>query len=84
MLHYVAAVVAVGLTGVALCRQCPWTMSAVPFAAYLFAWLGHVMIERNHPATWRYPWWSLRAEGRMVRLALTGRLAAELRAHRLD
>ena len=78
-MHYLAAATAVALLVIALCAACPWTMMSVPVAAYLLAWTGHALVERNRPATWRYPLWSLRAEFRMVGLGLTGRLNAELR-----
>ena len=49
---------------------------AIP-AAYACAWFGHFFLEGNRPATWRYPLWSLRAEFRMCRMALTGQLRGE-------
>ncbi len=79
VMHYLAAITAVTLLVIACCAACPWTMMSVPIAAYLLAWLGHALIERNRPATWRYPVWSLRAEVRMVTLAVRGRLGDELR-----
>ena len=45
---------------------------------YAFAWVGHFFVEHNRPATFQHPLWSFRADFRMLRLALLGRLGPEL------
>ena len=48
-------------------------------AGYGPAWIGHFFFEKNKPATFQYPAWSLRADFRMYAMTWTGRIADELR-----
>lgn len=56
-----------------------WFLAAVPFVGYGFAWAGHYFFEKNHPATFRYPFWSLAAELQMFALMCMGRMNREVR-----
>jgi hypothetical protein len=42
----------------------------VPIVGYSFSWLGHFIAEKNTPATFKYPLWSLRADFKMFYLTL--------------
>lgn len=55
-----------------------WLLAGLA-SAYGSAWMGHAMFEKNTPATFSHPLWSVRGDLRMVRMALTGTLDAELR-----
>lgn len=43
------------------------------FVGYAFAWFGHFFIEKNTPATFTYPVYSLMGDFRMVYETLTGK-----------
>ncbi len=47
----------------------------MPVAGYGFAWVGHFIFEKNRPATFTYPWMSLKGDGVMFRDILTGKIS---------
>jgi len=77
-LHYAGTSMVVLIALAAIVTGAWWLLLALPIAGYGFAWAAHYRVERNRPATFTHPWWSLRADFRMWWLWLTGRLAPEL------
>jgi len=77
-LHYVGTAIVIILAVATVATQNWWLLLALPVAGYFFAWIAHFRVERNRPATFTYPLWSLFADFRMFFLWLTGRLGGEL------
>jgi hypothetical protein len=77
-LHYAGTslVIAIALFA-AITGRWLWLL-AIPVAGYGFAWIAHFKVEKNRPATFTYPLWSLAADFRMWWLWVTGRLQPEL------
>ena len=44
---------------------------------YAFAWFGHFFVEKNRPASFKYPFWSFISDFKMIGLMLAGRMSAE-------
>jgi hypothetical protein len=76
-LHFVGTSLVYGIVALAAASSIRWLVLA-PFVGYGFAWVGHFLVERNRPATFTYPLWSLRGDFRMHARMLTGRLNADL------
>jgi len=55
-----------------------WWLAVYPLLAYGAAWGSHFLIEKNRPATFQYPLWSLRGDFKMFYLMLTGKLEQEI------
>jgi hypothetical protein len=76
-----AAAIAIVLAAI---ERRPGLLLLAAVLVYSFAWVGHFFIERNRPATFQYPLWSLVADWKMWLFRLTGRLPAELRRHGIE
>lgn len=50
-----------------------WWLVLVPIGGYAFAWVGHFFFERNKPATFQYPLYSLASDFILFWHILTGR-----------
>ena len=45
---------------------------------YAFAWFAHFVVEKNKPASFRFPFWSFISDFKMMAYMATGRMAAEV------
>ncbi|MBV1814844.1 DUF962 domain-containing protein [Pseudomonas viridiflava] len=51
-----------------------WLLALLPVAGYGFAWAGHFFFEKNRPATFKHPFYSLLGDFVMYRDMLLGRV----------
>lgn len=51
---------------------------AIPLLGYGFAWAGHYFLEKNKPATFTYPFYSLASDFLMFWHILTGQIGKKL------
>ena len=56
----------------------PWLLPAVPVCGYFFAWVGHFLVEKNRPATFTYPLFSLIGDFHMYALMWQARMDSEV------
>ena len=80
-LHFFGTLLGLALLAAAVVAWDWRLLIAALVAGYGFAWLGHIFIEKNRPATFRYPLWSFVSDFRMLDCWLAGRLAGELARH---
>ncbi len=77
-IHYLAGIAALGLFVSWILTLNVVLLLLVPIAGYGLAWAAHFCVEHNHPATWGYVWWSLRAEFKMLGLGVMGKMCREV------
>ncbi len=73
-LHFTGTSIAVALLITAAITQRSWLVAVALVQGYAFAWVGHYFFERNKPATFRYPAFSLMGDWRLWWEILTGKL----------
>ena len=72
--HYLGTASALGVLALAALLGAPLLVAAAPLVGYAGPWFGHLVFEKNRPATFRHPLWSLMGDFRMLFEAVTGRL----------
>lgn len=73
-LHFVGTSLVLATVLWSVIARNPWLLLLVPLFGYGFAWIGHFVFERNRPATFQHPFYSLAGDFVMFRDMLTGRI----------
>jgi hypothetical protein len=74
-LHFVGTFLVFVLAFLALYTGRSYLWFLVPLMGYGFAWVGHYFYEKNQPATFKYPLWSLMSDFKMFFELLTGNIS---------
>lgn len=82
-LHFIGTTAALGCVAWGLVLRKPWIIACAPVAGYGPAWISHFFIEKNKPATFTYPMWSLYADFVMWSKTIQGTMDAEV-AHIME
>ncbi|MBI3550894.1 MAG: DUF962 domain-containing protein [Elusimicrobia bacterium] len=77
-LHFAGTTAGLACLAASLVWNNPFWVPIGLVCSYGLAWIGHYRYEKNRPATFAYPLFSLRADFRMYRLMWLGRMDAEI------
>ncbi len=73
-LHFIGSCGVLALLATALVQRNAWWLPAALACGYGFAWTGHFFFEKNRPATFRHPLYSLAGDWVMFLDILRGRV----------
>lgn len=73
-LHFVGSLLVILVTLYAIVTAKFLYLLLLPVIGYGFAWVGHYGFEKNRPATFKYPLYSLMGDWVMFRDVLIGRI----------
>lgn len=73
-LHFMGTTLVIALAIWVVFSGYLWGLLLLPVAGYGFAWVGHFFFEKNRPATFQYPLYSLAGDFVMFKDMLTRRI----------
>jgi hypothetical protein len=73
-LHVVGTGLVLAIVVAGLLTQRYVLLWALPLVGYGFAWVGHFFFEKNRPATFRHPFYSLAGDFVMFKDVVTGKI----------
>lgn len=78
LLHFIGTTSLFAFLAYGLATGTTFSLIAGVVSAYGCAWSGHFLVEKNRPATFRYPLYSLIGDFKMYGLMLTGTMDKEV------
>jgi len=78
LLHLVGTAIAVGSVVYFILIGRWWLFPLALLPGYGMAWIAHFFIEKNKPATFRYPLWSFLGDYKMIWMMLTGGMGKQV------
>jgi len=73
-LHFIGTTLVIGLLAYAIGKGYLGLLLILPIAGYGFAWIGHFVFEKNRPATFQHPLYSLLGDFVMYRDMILGKV----------
>jgi hypothetical protein len=73
-LHFIGTTLVILILALTIGRGAWMLLWALPLAGYSFAWVGHFFFEKNRPATFQHPFYSLLGDFVMYRDMVLGRV----------
>ena len=74
-LHFAGSALALLCLLALIITRNPWWLLAALVCGYGFAWIGHFVFEKNQPASFKQPLYSLMGDWKMFWQIVTGKIA---------
>ena len=74
-LHFIGSTFVLAILAYAIYSGNLMLLWSLPVVGYGFAWVGHFFFEKNRPATFKHPWYSLAGDFVMFKDILVGRIS---------
>jgi hypothetical protein len=78
MLHFAGTVLGMSFLIYYVAQGYWYYFPAFFVIGYAFAWFAHFVVEKNRPASFRYPLWSFISDFKMMWYMVTGRMGREV------
>jgi len=82
-MHFIGTSLFFGVLILAIVLGNGWLLLLLPVVGYGFAWYGHFRYEKNKPATFQYPLFSLASDFIMYYDTLTGQVERKLESAKM-